>query len=58
MLAAREGYIEHVRALLDAGADIQVEDSDGWTALKYALDNSHHDVAALLKAYGAFDVDN
>jgi hypothetical protein len=58
MLAAREGHAENVRALLEAGASIEMEDGDGWTALKYAQDNSHGDVAVLLKAYGAFAVEN
>ncbi|HEY0320961.1 MAG TPA: ankyrin repeat domain-containing protein [Pyrinomonadaceae bacterium] len=52
MLAAREGYIANVQALLDARASGYLQDEDGWTALKYAQDNSHYDVAELLKVYG------
>ena len=56
MLAARDGYREHVRVLLDAGASPCMEDVDGWTALKYARENQHEDIAQLLKEYGVLDV--
>jgi hypothetical protein len=55
MLAAREARLENVQALLDAGASPYMKDHDGWTALKYARDNSHTNIAQLLKAYGVVE---
>jgi hypothetical protein len=55
MLAAREGQTENVRLLLKAGANVMLADIDGWTALRYALENSHHDVAEMLKTRGAVE---
>jgi len=39
--------------LLEKGADVNVKDKDGKTALIYASENGHKEVAALLKSYGA-----
>jgi ankyrin repeat protein len=53
MLAARQGASEGVRALADAGADLDAADPDGTTALNIAIINAHYDVAALLIEKGA-----
>jgi len=36
MRAAQQGYPENVKALIDAGADINAVDDDGWPALMRA----------------------
>ena len=53
LLAAREGHIEAVQALLDAGADInQVSAGDRTSPLLIATINGHFDLAMLLLAQG------
>jgi len=42
-----------VKLLLDKGADVNVEDRRGWTALKQAKDHGHRGIVELLKAHGA-----
>ncbi len=51
--ASRQGEIEAVKALLDAHADINQQDSDGNTALVLAILNAHYDLAELLIDRGA-----
>ncbi len=53
MLAAREGAAEGVRALADAGADLNAQDPDGTTALNIAIINAHYEAAAMLIEKGA-----
>jgi uncharacterized protein len=53
MLAARQGAAAGVRALAEAGADLDAADPDGTTALNIAIINAHYDVAALLIERGA-----
>lgn len=53
MYAARQGAREATAALLDAGADPDLTDPDGATALVLAIINAHYDVAALLVERGA-----
>jgi ankyrin repeat protein len=53
MLAAREGAAEGVRALAEAGADLNAVDPDGTTALNIAVINAHYETAALLIEQGA-----
>lgn len=53
MLAARQGAADGVRALAEAGADLNAVDPDGTTALNIAIINAHYDVAALLIEKGA-----
>jgi ankyrin repeat protein len=53
MLAARQGADAGVRALADAGADLNAADPDGTTALNIAVINAHYDVAASLIEKGA-----
>jgi ankyrin repeat protein len=53
MLAARQGAGDGVRALAEAGADLNAVDPDGMTALNIAIINAHYDEAALLVEKGA-----
>jgi ankyrin repeat protein len=53
MFAARQGALESVRDLSDAGADLNVADPDGTSATLMAIINLHYDVAKLLLDKGA-----
>jgi uncharacterized protein len=53
MYAARQGSLETARALVDAGANLNLTDPDSTTALLFAILNSHYDTAALLAERGA-----
>jgi ankyrin repeat protein len=53
MHAARQGSLEGVRALIDEGADLDLVDPDGATALVIAIINANFDEAALLVEKGA-----
>jgi ankyrin repeat protein len=53
MFAARDGALDGARALLDAGAAINLTQPDGMAALHLAIINAHYDVAALLVERGA-----
>jgi ankyrin repeat protein len=53
MYAAREGATEAARALADAGANLDLTDPEGTTALIVAIINGHYDVAAILVEKGA-----
>lgn len=46
-------YYLLVRYLLEAGADVHAQTQTGDTALTYACENGHTDVADLLIQYGA-----
>jgi ankyrin repeat protein len=48
MYAARDGAIDAVRALGDSGADLNLVDPDGTTALTLAILNGHFDTAVAL----------
>lgn len=54
--AARENCIDCARALIAAGADIDIEDPDRVTPLVMAVMNRHFDLAAMLIEAGA-DID-
>jgi len=54
--AAREGCIDCARALIEAGADLDVYDPERVTPLVLALENLHYDLAATLIEAGA-DID-
>ena len=43
----------HTRALIDAGADVNIKDKDGSTALMWASDNGHTETVKLLIDAGA-----
>ena len=53
MMAARQGALDGVRALSEGGADLNLSDPDGTSALVMAIVNSHNEVAALLLEKGA-----
>jgi uncharacterized protein len=53
LLAARENSLDGARALIDAGADLNLADSEGTTPLIMAIVNRHNDIAALLIDKGA-----
>ena len=50
MMAAAEGQVEIVNALLEKGADPTLKDKDGDTALSFAVQKGHDEVAEILKA--------
>lgn len=53
MYAARDGAIDAASALVDAKADLNLQDPDGTTALMLAIINAHFDTAAVLLEEGA-----
>jgi ankyrin repeat protein len=53
MYAARQDAQGALRALADAGADLNLTDPDGTNALTLAVINAHYDAAALLLDKGA-----
>jgi len=53
LFAAREGCLECVRALIGAGANVNLPDPKGVTALFLAIDNFHFDTAKVLIEAGA-----
>ena len=53
LFAARQGNLEAVEALIDAGADLNGTDEEGVTPLILATLNGHFDVAGLLLESGA-----
>ena len=53
MYAARQGSLAATRTLIEAGAELNLTDPDGTTALALAIINSHFDAAALLAEKGA-----
>jgi ankyrin repeat protein len=53
LFAAQHGASDAVRALAEAGADLNLPDPDGLTPLMMAIVNAHYDTAALLLDKGA-----
>jgi ankyrin repeat protein len=53
MFAAREGAVDAARALAESGANLDLTDPEGTTALIVAIINGHYDVAAVLIEKGA-----
>ena len=53
LYAAREGCLECARTLVEAGADIDLDDPEGITPLIMAVWNTHFDTAAYLVEAGA-----
>jgi ankyrin repeat protein len=53
LFAAREGCLECTRALIEAGAKLDLPDPRGVTALFLAIDNFHFDTAKVLIEAGA-----
>jgi len=54
MKASRRGYVAVVELLLDAGADTDIQDKKGRTALMFAADRGHIDTVRRLVDTGAF----
>src|SRR5579863_7362383 len=48
LFAARGGFTEIAKILLDHGADLKIADPDGTSALLLAIINGHYDTAAFL----------
>ncbi len=53
VFAAREGYLESAKALLDGKADINKTTADGSSALVVAIQNGHYEVGRFLVERGA-----
>ncbi len=53
LLAAREGAVDGVRALVEGGANLDITDPDKTTPLVMAIINRHNDVAKFLIEHGA-----
>lgn len=53
MVAASKGRSSHVRELLSHGADPNVEDNDGWTALLCAAKEGYVDIVCQLLEHNA-----
>ena len=53
MYAAREDGVDAARALAESGANLDLTDPEGTTALIVAIINGHYDVAAVLVEKGA-----
>jgi len=51
--AAQKGDVSEVRRLIEAGADVNVQDEDGNTPVKYASAEPHPEVLRTLIALGA-----
>jgi hypothetical protein len=51
--AAIQGRIDLVRCLVDAGADVNATDNNGWTVLMVASDDGHIDLVRFLVEAGA-----
>lgn len=47
--AAKKNYPEIVKMLIDSGADNNITDKNGKTALMYAEENGHQEIINLLK---------
>ncbi|MCG8426342.1 MAG: ankyrin repeat domain-containing protein [Chromatiales bacterium] len=53
MKAALYGHTEVARELLEAGAQVELQDKGGYTALMLAASNNHHELVSLLIQHGA-----
>jgi len=52
MIAARDGYADIVKLLLEKEADINIKDVNGKTVLQWAEKNNHSEIIKLLKEAG------
>ena len=53
MFASCEGHLSIAKMLVDRGADMEVKDINGNTALMYASLKGHLDIAKMLVDHGA-----
>ena len=53
ILAAHHGDVEANEALMDAGAELEAADGNGWTALTWASYREHDHTASILLSRGA-----
>jgi len=53
MVASQWNYKEMVELFISQGADINIKDANGWTALKWATYYNYHRVAEILQQAGA-----
>ena len=51
--AAYAGSMKFVKLLVDLGADVMLKDSDGWTALHFAMATKNYEIAKFLMSVGA-----
>jgi ankyrin repeat protein len=51
--AVRDRSVEIARMLIDAGADLNVQDKDGWTPLHWAAEYNGADIVRMLIGAGA-----
>jgi ankyrin repeat protein len=51
-------YKKIVQLLAEAGADINLKDSHGWTPFRYALSGGNSKMIDLLRKFGAFEAGN
>lgn len=56
MLAVSHGRLDMVQLLLESGADINIQDEDGSTALMCAAEHHHIEVVKLLLAHPDCDL--
>lgn len=55
LYASLDGRTDEMRKLLDAGADVNAKDKDGWTSLMIVSELGDIEAADLLRQYGAKD---
>ena len=55
MLAVSHGRLDMVKLLLEAGADINIQDEDGSTALMCASEHGHIDIVRYLLTQADID---
>ena len=53
MEASKEGYEDIVRYLHEHGADLNIQDNNGWTALMYAVRRENEGIVKYLHQHGA-----
>ena len=53
MIASKYGRYDEAKLLLEKGAQVDLQDSKGWCALMFAVQEGHLEVVKLLLEYGA-----